>query len=248
MKECAWRAFGYSLGYRSFSCDLKAVLAEVILPNWLPVEAGTADAWIEIRGLDIYDDGIYWTTASDHQQLAHRVQQLTQMKLTWGSPDAVFLHCAVVRVEDSAWCIPGDSKAGKSTLVKALCSRGALFYSDEYAVLDSDGLVHSYPRPLWTRLSRRQREMTTPEELGWHLGLGPVAVSKVLLCPYRRDARWQPQSLTAQETARETSPFLKVSPERRSAAVERLELSFSRAQCLKGERPDSEIFLSAIWE
>src|SRR5262249_7648261 len=40
---------------------------------------------------------------------------------------------------------------GKSTLVAELVQRGAVYYSDEFAVLDDLGMVHPYRRPLVLR-------------------------------------------------------------------------------------------------
>lgn len=248
VNQSAWEAHGYTIGYRSLSCRPADLLPEIVLPNWREVDPSTAQAWIEIRGLQVYDEGKYWTTARDHSQLVLRLQQLSQMKLTWGSPEVVFLHCAVVRVQERAWCLPGDSKAGKSTLVHALCRRGALFYSDEYAVFDQHGLVHSYPRALWTRVSRYQREKVLPQHLGWHQSLGPIPVSRVLLCPYRRTACWEPRTLTPEEMVLEVAPLLRVSPQRRETALQFLRRGFAAAECLKGRRPQVEEFIPEIWE
>ena len=44
--------------------------------------------------------------------------------------------------------LPGYSFAGKTTLVAEFVRAGALYYSDEYAVLDRDRFAHPYPRPL----------------------------------------------------------------------------------------------------
>jgi uridine kinase len=37
--------------------------------------------------------------------------------------------------------IPGRSFSGKTSLVTALVRAGAVYYSDEFAVIDRDGLV-----------------------------------------------------------------------------------------------------------
>ena len=67
-------------------------------------------------------------------------------------PDRIAIHAGVIAVHDRALLLPGRSLAGKSTLTKALMDAGADYLSDEYAMLDADGLVHPYPRPLRLRL------------------------------------------------------------------------------------------------
>jgi hypothetical protein len=64
------------------------------------------------------------------------------------STDVVFLHAGVVSRRGRALVLPGSRLAGRTTLVAALVRSGAGYLSDLYAVLDEDGRVHPYPRPL----------------------------------------------------------------------------------------------------
>jgi len=67
------------------------------------------------------------------------------------APDRIFVHAGVVAHRGRASCCRGLSFAGKTTLVAALVRAGATYYSDEFAPLDADGLVHPYARPLSLR-------------------------------------------------------------------------------------------------
>jgi hypothetical protein len=62
------------------------------------------------------------------------------------------LHSACVALDDgTAWAMPGESDAGKSTLALALCSAGATYVSDDAVFLRSAGSgveVVGYPRML----------------------------------------------------------------------------------------------------
>ena len=60
------------------------------------------------------------------------------------APDRVFVHAGVVAWRGRALVLPGTSFAGKTTLVAELVRAGAIYYSDEYAVLDEQGRVHPY--------------------------------------------------------------------------------------------------------
>jgi hypothetical protein len=81
--------------------------------------------------------------------------------------------------------LPGRSLAGKSTLTLALVEAGATYYSDEYALIDPDGLVSPFPRPLRMRQPDGTfQEIPPPEPVATqalpvglvaHLGFDPVA-------------------------------------------------------------------------
>lgn len=62
------------------------------------------------------------------------------------SRQMLFVHAGVVGWRGLAIVIPGRSYTGKSTLVAELVRRGAVYYSDEFAVLDDSGRVHPYRR------------------------------------------------------------------------------------------------------
>jgi hypothetical protein len=65
--------------------------------------------------------------------------------------EVVFVHAGCVAVDGRAILLPGHTLAGKTSLTRALVDAGADYYSDEFAVLSSDGTVSPYPRPLAVR-------------------------------------------------------------------------------------------------
>ncbi|HWB16842.1 MAG TPA: nucleotidyltransferase family protein [Vicinamibacterales bacterium] len=74
-----------------------------------------------------------------------------QTFLAVSAPDRIFIHAGVVAVREHAVLLPGVSGAGKSTLVDALVAAGAHYLSDEFAVVDPDGRIHPYARPIRLR-------------------------------------------------------------------------------------------------
>ncbi len=72
------------------------------------------------------------------------------------APDHLFVHAGVVGWEGRAIVMPGASFAGKTTLVQAWLEAGAVYDSDEFAVLDRAGRVHPFPRPLAIGTARRR--------------------------------------------------------------------------------------------
>ena len=64
----------------------------------------------------------------------------------------VFVHAGAVGWHGKAIIIPGRSMSGKTSLVRELVRAGAIYYSDEYAVLDLQG-----PSPSLSATTRNQR-------------------------------------------------------------------------------------------
>ncbi len=63
-------------------------------------------------------------------------------------PDRVFVHSGAVAIDGKAILLPGNSFTGKSTLTHELVKLGCKYLSDEFAILDEDGLVSPYARPI----------------------------------------------------------------------------------------------------
>jgi hypothetical protein len=109
-------------------------------------------------------------TARDVGDLVSRVLPDLELWVAEWARDWVFVHAGCVAVDGKAILLPGRSHAGKTTLTAALLRAGAEYLSDEYAVLDADGLVHPYPRRLrvrqngkWTRLAADELGARTVE-------------------------------------------------------------------------------------
>lgn len=130
-------------------------------------------------------------------QLFDTLARHAELLTAFLASDCLFVHAGVVGWQKQAILIPGRSFAGKTTLVKALVEAGATYYSDEFAVLDKDGRVHPYPRPLSIRGNNGQpgREITA-EELGGQIGVEPLPVGMIVVTEYHPEAIWQPRQLT----------------------------------------------------
>jgi hypothetical protein len=124
----------------------------------------------------------------------------------------VFLHAGVVGWKGRAIVIPATSFSGKTTLVAELVKKGALYYSDEYAVINADGRVEPFPK--WLSLRGITDAFTQDdcpvESLGGMAGTQPMPVGMVLIAKYksgkRIPRRWQPKRLTQGEAMMEIIP------------------------------------------
>jgi hypothetical protein len=145
-------------------------------------------------------DGALLEESPDSERLSETLVTDLQVYVAERARHRVFIHAGVVGWRGSAIVLPGPSFCGKTRLVVALMRAGAEYYSDEYAVLDSMGWVHPFPR----LLSIRQEggappRRDTAESLGGRRGAGPLPVGLVVVSTYEPGARWQPRRLSAGE-------------------------------------------------
>ena len=229
------RAFGYRLGFRWELPAARAVVEGVLLPDWETFTSDEADHWFRIDDKNrLYDGEDFWAQEEDPESLRHRLQQLVQLRLTAEATGFVFVHAGVVKWGDGVLVIPGPSRAGKSTLVLELVRAGGGFLSDEFAVIDPQGLVHAYPRPLWQRLSKTRKRCWSLEELGWS-PCGPLPVHRLLLTRYLSGARWNPVELELEPALDEIWKEVRY-PSCRPGVRDWLRRAFEGAQRLRGAR------------
>ena len=114
------------------------------------------------------------------------------------APDRTFLHAGVVAWQGRAIVFPGFSCAGKTTLVAELVKLGALYYSDEYALLDATGMVHPYARDLHLREPGRPKRKILPVmDLPGKAAVAPTSVRQIVITEFAEGAHWNPEPLTA---------------------------------------------------
>jgi hypothetical protein len=96
-------------------------------------------------------NGETMVTAEPEMRFWKYFDSLVRILVAEFTKERIFLHAGVVGWKGKAIILPGNSFYGKTTFVAELVRRGADYYSDEYAVLDADGLVHPFARPLSIR-------------------------------------------------------------------------------------------------
>jgi predicted ATPase len=129
--------------------------------------------------------------AADEHELVRLVASIVQLEIAAHAAPQVFVHAGVVECCGRAIVLPGSSHAGKTTLVRALVAAGASYSSDEYAVLDLDGHVTPFAKPLSVRAEDGRSEWIDPDTLG-RVGSGSVPVALVAMLQYREGASFQP--------------------------------------------------------
>jgi hypothetical protein len=160
--------------------------------------------------------------------------------------DRVFMHAGVVGWDGKAIILPADSFQGKSTLVTELVKNGANYYSDEFAILDAEGLVHPFPR----RIGRRTEEFVpyevTIEELGGTFGKVPIPVGLVLLTGYEPEGVWEPEILTPGSGVLKMIPYALSIRYRTDFSMQVLHNIASRAIIASSRRGSAERFAKTL--
>lgn len=127
--------------------------------------------------------------------LAQLASELDAVVALEASP-SLFVHAGVVGWHGGAIVIPGRSMTGKTSLVLALVTAGATYYSDEYAVFDRQGQIHPFPRPMHLRAGQhRECQKITAESLGSRVGTAALPVALIVATQYDPQARWSPRLL-----------------------------------------------------
>lgn len=162
--------------------------------------------------------------------------------------DRVFLHAGVVSWRGKAIIMPADSFQGKTTLTAELVKNGAVYLSDEFAVLDAEGRVHPFARPLSMR--RNDASYTpynlTAAELGGTSASEPVSVGTILLTGYKPGARWRPRILSPGEGVLAMLPYTLSLRHKPDFSLRVLNSVASRAIIASSSRGTAENFVKTL--
>jgi hypothetical protein len=203
-------AYGRRIGVRTNEPAVLRRVLELLPPGWEPgcsplvdhlfsLRVGAPEAGSRVKSFHLLYGGFTRHARSlDLDEVLLALESHLHLYVGEFASNRVFIHAGVVAWRGRAILLPGASGAGKSTLVAALLGVGAVYYSDEYAVLDGCGRVHPFAR----RLSLRSGDGPAvrrcgPEEFGARSGEGALPVGLVAVTKYRAAARWRPQRLTA---------------------------------------------------
>ncbi len=169
------------------------------------------------------------------------------------APRHIFIHAAVVGAYGRAIVIPGSSFSGKTTLALALLEAGATYYSDEFAVLDQDGLVHPYAKPLSIRADGAPNGSDHPAHtLGISTGGVRLSVGLIAVTCYRLNARWQPSEATPGAGALALLANAVAGRARPDQALATIIKAAAHAQVLEGDRGEAgeaaRAILGSAWQ
>jgi hypothetical protein len=201
----------HSLVFESFGVIAEVVsddrrlfesVPEVLPPGWRPRSGRAIARFGLMRDGSITLDGAEVVrTEADRSVLLVRLGSVVRHHLAVHSPGHVFVHAGVVSAGETAIVIPGSSHSGKTTLVTELVRAGAMYHSDEYAVVDPEGMIQPYAKPLSVRRAGHHWSgalVPVPEA---QIARRPIRAGLIVLTRYEAGASWRPTALTGGEGA-----------------------------------------------
>ena len=199
------RAFGSFIRIESFNFDIGTMLDRYVFPP-LPRE----DPWSVIPDIDVHlehaSEGIRILInqklvalgETDQDAILATVKALDDA-VVQRLKDFRAVHAGAVLIEGCTVLFPGSTHAGKSSLVSEFLRRGASCFSDEYALIDAEGLVHPYPRPLLLRDGRPKQSLVLPGELNTNFAANSAPVDWIIATEYVPGGEWKIQQTSKSE-------------------------------------------------
>lgn len=209
--QISFQSFGVKIGVRADSIDLVSEIKNElskINPNGFEIIDGSQVEhlfeikWKKNKGLEIIKDGELLTIWESEVSPLLYLQSQIRLTVAEYAESKVFLHAGAVGWKGRAILIPAHSFSGKSTLVAELVKRGALYYSDDFAVLDREGLLHPFHRQISLRGYENKYTQVdfSVESLGGKASSEPIPVGIVLITKYQEGNKnpknWKPQILS----------------------------------------------------
>ena len=257
----SFTSYGVRLGVR---VNDPAILEDVIArlpPGSKPASFAVTDHLYSIIGSRAKPNSkvrrfslAYWNLlglarAREFDDVLDAFESHVQLTVAEYAPRRIFVHAGVVGWKDRAIVIPGLSFSGKTTLVDQLIRAGATYYSDEYAVLDSRGRVHAYPRAMGMRaLGSDQSKKVRAEEIGATVGSKPLRVGLVVSTHYKDGARWRPKQVTRGKGVLELMSNTVSARSQPELALTVLPAALESARILKGVRGEASEIVKLILE
>jgi len=192
---------GLRVGFRSSGTELIPRLSSVFPPGSIQTDFANLDF---VYSLDEEPGRKSYTAYFKSRALIRRatlsaaldsIASDVQHTVATYSRGNLFLHAGVIGWRGRAVLFPGRTCTGKSTLVHALIRAGAIYFSDEFALVDASGNVHPFARPLSLR-SLKGRSTVCPDEEGLKVAPGPCRAGVIIATQYKPSGAWCPSHLS----------------------------------------------------
>jgi len=208
-------SFGVKIGFSTNSAEALEAVKEAVaiyLPDCFREidETNTEHyflfVWNESKRDTLYKNGEKVISREKRETSVESVASQIRITVAEFAVRRVFIHAGVIAWNGKAVVIPGKSFRGKTSLTVALVKRGAVYYSDEYAILDAEGFLHPFPKMLSVRGEIDEyKQIDYPvEKFGGAAGTEKIRVGMVLISEYKEKARWNPKVLSPAQGVIET--------------------------------------------
>lgn len=242
--QLVFESFGVSVNVCASSPEVLEKIERLMPPNRIPRDERLTAHRLGIVTEDdgtysVYNSGTRVSEGAGLELALVVIEGQVRSYISVNAPEFVFVHVGAVAHEGRGILIPGQSFSGKTTLTAALVRAGAEYYSDEFGVLDREGRLHPYMKPLSLRPDGVQIEHPV-EKIGGVAGEEPVPVSLVLSTFYKPGADWAPERLDSGPAALELMSNTVTMMKRPEDAMKTVTRLLASAVFLKGERGEAD--------
>ena len=252
----AFEAFGARITIRaaeSFASDVRPRLP----PRARPITTEDSDTVYSVEripprsGSDhikyrLTRDGVGIGSSRSLSEVCRELESDMHFQVALAARDFLFVHAGVVQWKGQAVVVPGRTETGKSSLVMALVNAGGEYFSDEYAVLDREGRVHAYPKPLSQRREGGPPRLHTAEALGGQQEARAVPMGLTVITRFRDGATWNPQRITKARAMMALFENTVVARSRPEFALSVLAKAVTGTGGLEGDRGEASEMASAL--
>jgi len=193
-------SYGVSIGVRVEDARILRHLPLHLPPVRKPLASGEVAHLFSLRG----DSGRLYegprlvrrAAALDLTMKLDLLRSLIEHQVATNAPAHTFVHAGVVEWQGRAIVIPGRSRSGKTTLVRALLRAGARYYSDEFAVVDTAGRVRPWSRRLRIRRPGQLPRSYPVDRFGERAPQRSLRIGLIVATEHRLGAHWRPRALS----------------------------------------------------
>jgi len=252
--QLAFDAFGVELRVCANSPELLARAEPFLPPGWRPrpIREDQFPLAILEEKAALYGVWKGSTCISEGHGLEYSLTMLEGQirgQVAIRAPERTFVHAGAIEHEGRAIIFPGHSFSGKTTLTEAFVRAGATYYSDEFAVLDNDGRVHPYAKPLSIRAGDQAMQKDHPvESLNGVAGVDAIPLGALIVTYYRPGAEWAPRKLSAGEAALAVLSHTVTAQTRPGEAIRAISRAVENAVVLEGERGEARELATELLE
>jgi hypothetical protein len=255
----AFMTYGLRVGIRVNAPQILDRLKSSLPPGWTRAKSSVVDRlysiWLpapssdkDVQPLSFFHVGIDpIRKLPDIDSVISSFESDFHLYLAEHARHKTFIHAGAVGWKGKAILIPGRTMSGKTTLVSEFVKAGAIYYSDEFAVLDGRGHVHPFAEPLGMRdRCSFSQDKVAVTDLGGVSGTDPLSVGLVVFCRYKPGVQWRPRGISPAQSVLLLLSNAAAARRKPKSILKTLEKVVLKAKTLKGTRGEAGSVVHSI--
>lgn len=224
--------------------DLDQQMKPLLLPNWVPSPDLEPEAVFRLSqdeaGKPVLETPEIKSVHVQKPSLVDTLERRLQLYLGSTTKQAAFVHAGAVGWQGGAIVFPASSFSGKSSLTQAFLKAGATYLSDEYAIIDTEGMVNAFPRRLSIRIEDGKTKRVDASREGWPIAQGPLPLRALIASRFEAGATWQPSRISPGQAVMKMLANTVGARAEPQLAMKCLSNAVAKADCFESPRGEAE--------